>query len=174
MKAGGFPILLRAKGSIACSAPVPATPCPEIQPLLCREGRKLSPFHPFDHIGNADVTLVIDVVRIIFLLAFLVFLKSSSSSNRSCGQEATARQSNSGAAGSSSSWKPPRPTLTSHLEKLWPTLPEACFSLSCSSPSLPFSPSRLSLLVMLPLQGDNVPARCRGGTAAFCNVLVAT
>lgn len=78
----------------------------------------MSPFHPFDHIGNAGVTLVIEVVRIIFLLAFLVFLKSSSSSNRSCGQEATARQSNPGAAGSS------------HFEKLWPPLPEACSSLS--------------------------------------------
>lgn len=78
----------------------------------------MSPFHPFDHIGNAGVTLVIEVVRIIFLLAFLVFLKSSSSSNRSCGQEATACQTNPGAAGSS------------HFEKLWPPLPGACSSLS--------------------------------------------
>ena len=51
--------------------------------------------NPFHHVVNADVTLVIDVVRIIFLLAFLVFLKSSSSSNRSCRQKVRAHQSNS-------------------------------------------------------------------------------
>lgn len=86
-------LLLRAKGSLPCSAPVPACPLPNT-PHCLQGGEKVNPFHPFDHVVNADVTLVIDVVRIIFLLAFLVFLKSSSSSNRSCRQKVTAHQNN--------------------------------------------------------------------------------
>lgn len=93
LMARGLPLLLRAKGSLPCSAPVPASP--PNPPHSQQEGEEVNPFHPFDHIVNADVTLVIDVVRIIFLLAFLVFLKSSSSSNRSCRQKVTSHQSNS-------------------------------------------------------------------------------
>lgn len=81
-------LLLRAKGSLLCSAPVPASPLPN-PPHCLQRGEKVNPFHPFDHAVNADVTLPIDVVRLIFLLAFLVFLKSSSSSNRSCRQKVT-------------------------------------------------------------------------------------
>lgn len=38
VKAGGFPILLRAKGSITCSAPLPASPHPKIQPRSAGRG----------------------------------------------------------------------------------------------------------------------------------------
>lgn len=93
LMARGFPLLFRAKGSLPCSAQVPATPQPA--PHSLQGGEEVNPFYPFDDVGNTDVTLVIDVVRIIFLLAFLVFLKSSSSSNRSCKQKVTAHQSNS-------------------------------------------------------------------------------
>lgn len=95
-----------------------------------------------------DVTLVIDVVRIIFLLAFLVFLKSSSSSNRSCRQEATEHQSNQNAPGSSISWNLPAPHLPPNLKSFGPLCSQSLTShFSCPSPHTSFS-----LLSFLPQQ----------------------
>lgn len=114
---------------------------PKTQSCSLQGGEKFSLFHCFEHIGNMDVTLVIDVVRIIFLLAFLVFLKSSSSSNRSCRQETTEHQSNLDAPWSSISWNLPAPHLPPNLKSFGPLCSQSLAShFSCPSPHILFLP----------------------------------